>query len=321
MLLSVIIINYNLSNETKNCIDSLLNVINDSEFEIILVDNHSEDESIIKIADEFSASIKIKFSFIRTDKNIGFGNACNLAAKRSSGKWLFFLNPDTLIKENVFHNIFSEFDNNLLNRGIFGLNVNSSKLLDFSAGFFPNYLFEALNIFLLGRYFEALYIKFRSVISRSKKIKIGWVMGAALFISKKLFEEINGFDPDYFLYFEEMDLCKRVIDKGLPVTYLSDIKIEHLGSISSKKNYYFFTKMFYKGKLLFIKKHFTKSEVKIFKVLFFFTFLNQIIFWWFLKMNNKTKSGGKIAAFKELLKNLNTPGKITNDYQIDENSN
>ena len=310
MFLSIIIINYNLSDETKNCINSLLNLIIDFEFEIILVDNHSEDKSIENIAGEFLRNNKLKFKFFQSEKNIGFGNACNLAVKSSSGEWLLFLNPDTLIIENVFNKVLNEFRDNFIGKGILGLNVNSNKFMDYSAGPFPNFFFEFLNVFLLGRYCEALYVKFKSIISRSKRIKAGWVMGAALFISRKLFMEVNGFDPDYFLYFEEMDLCKRVTNKNLPVTYLADIKIEHLGSSSSKKNYYFFTKMFYKGKLLFIKKHSSPSMFNIYKVLFLLTIINQTIFWWLFKFSNKEKSMGKIRGFGEIIKNLSSPEKI-----------
>ncbi len=312
MDLSIIIINYNLTNEVNNCISSLLNISYDFDFEIILVDNHSEDKSIIKIADKFVQDDKFKFIFFRTEKNLGFGQACNLAVQRSSGRILFFLNPDTLIKENVFQDVLIEFNNLPSNNGVVGLNVNSNKLLDYSAGFFPNYLYEILNVFLIGRYFEALYVKYKSLICRDNKLNVDWVMGAALFINRELFEEIKGFDSDYFLYFEEMDLCKNVSLKGFPIIYLFNTKIEHLGSVSSKKNYYFFTKMFYKGKLLFTKKHQDKYAFNLFKKFFFFTFINQIVFWWLLKIKDKAKSSGKINAFRELLKNLETPEKITN---------
>lgn len=312
MDLSIIIINYNLSNETKECVVSLLDNTSDIDFEIILVDNNSEDKSIIKVAEEFSQNKKLNFTFIRTEKNIGFGNACNLAVKKSSGKWLFFLNPDTIIKDNIFQEIYIELNKDCEKKGIIGLNVNSSKIMDYSAGYFPNYLFEILNICLLGRYFEAICVKINGIISRTKKLNVDWVMGAALFIEKQLFEEINGFDPDYFLYFEEMDLCKRVINKELPVNYFSNIKIEHRGGASSKRNYYFLTKMFYKGKLLFIKKHSKESAFSIYKILFLFTIINQIAFWWILKFTNKEKSSGKIRAFREILKYLDTPEKITN---------
>ena len=309
---SIIIINYNLSNEVKNCINSIIQFIDNSNFEIILVDNNSHDKSVLKLVDALNQNSRLKFLFIQMDKNIGFGNACNLAAKKSSGNWLLFLNPDTLIKDNIFQRMKYELNGNFINKGIIGLNVNCNKLMDFSAGFFPNYILEVFNIFLLGRYLEAIFVRIISKFSRTKKIRVEWVMGAALFINRYLFEEIKGFDQDYFLFFEEMDLCKRVINKGFPVTYLANIKISHLGGASAKRNYYFLTKMFYKGKLLFLKKHSSKSAFDIYKIILFFTIINQIIFWLLNKLNNKEKAFGKIKAFREILKNLSTPEEITN---------
>ncbi len=312
MILSIIIINYNLSNEVRNCINSLISAAKGLDYEIILVDNRSKDESILKIAEELSHDPQIKFTFFRTEENIGFGNACNLAAGKAAGEWLFFLNPDTEINENIFPGVIKELEDNYFGRGIIGLNVNGNKYMDYSAGLFPNFLFEILNVILLGRYFEAFYIKLKKLFSGNKKLKVHWVMGAALFIRRKLFSEINGFDPDYFLYFEEMDLCKRVRDKGLPVTYLSSVRIDHLGSVSSKKNYYFFTKMFYKGKLLFLKKHSASSAFYFYKFLSFLTILSQIVFWQIMKFSNKEKSASKISAFAEVMKNLNNPEIINN---------
>ncbi len=313
MILSIIIINYNLSKEVENCINSVIVAAKEIDYEIILIDNHSEDETIIKIAEDIFRNPNIKkMIFYRTEKNLGFGNACNLAVRKAEGKWLFFLNPDTVIKENIFPKLKEELENNHSSHGIIGLNVNEGKYVDYSAGLFPNFMFEILNVVLLGRYFEAFYIKLKKIFSTDKKLKVQWVMGAALLIRKDLYNEINGFDPDYFLYFEEMDMCKRVWNKGLPVTYLSYIKIDHLGSAGSKKNYYFFTKMFYKGKLLFLKKHSTKSTFYIYRVLLFLTIINQIIFWWLLKFQNIDKSIGKIKAFREILKDVSTPEKISN---------
>jgi GT2 family glycosyltransferase len=308
---SIIIINYNLSREVKECLNSLINVENDSDFEIILIDNHSEDDSIIKIAGEFTCKTKPGFTFISTEKNIGFGNACNLAVEKASGQILLFLNPDTLVKEKFLGKVKNHFDSNRIT-GIVGINVSNKKLLDYSAGFFPNYFLEILNILLLGRYFEAFWIKLKVIFSGFKKLNVDWVMGAALFIRRDLFTQVKGFDPDYFLYFEEMDLCKRIIKKGLPVIYLPEIRIEHAGSVSSKKNYYFFTKMFYKGKLLFLEKHSGKSVFFIYKILFFLIILSQIALWWIVKLKNEEKSRGKIRAFKEILKSLNQPSEITN---------
>ena len=312
MKLSIIIINYNLSNEVKNCINSLIKVAMGIDYEIILIDNHSEDESIIEVFNDISKNVQIRMSFFRTERNLGFGNACNLAEKKAVGDWLFFLNPDTIIRDNIFPKIIAEINDNYIGKGILGLNVNSNKFIDFSAGFFPNYFLEILNIFLVGRHFEAIFVKLKTLFSRSKKLKVKWVMGAALLISKNLFEQVESFDPDYFLYFEEMDLCKKVSDKKLPITYLSSVKIHHIGSVSSKKNYYFFTKLFYKGKLLFLKKHSSKLSYFIYQVILFFTILTQILYWQLMKLRNTEKSSMKIQAFSEIIKNLGNPIKINN---------
>ena len=294
---SIIIVNYNLSHEVKNCINSLVDLPKSSNFEVILIDNHSHDKTILDIAKNFSLNLKFKFTFIRTETNLGFGKACNLAVQNASAPILFFLNPDTIIKDDIFEKVSHSLKND--NKiGIVGINVNENKIMDFSAGYFPNYTLELLNIISLGRIVEALYMRLRVKFTKAKILNVEWVMGAALFISKELFEMVGGFDADYFLYFEEMDLCKKVLIKGNSIKYLADVKINHIGSVSSKKNYYFFTKMFYKGKLIFLKKHSASLSFTIYRYLIYLHFINQIVIQSFLKLNNKSKSEGKIKAFK-----------------------
>jgi GT2 family glycosyltransferase len=314
MVFSIIIVNYNLSSEVNNCINSLTKNTNGSEFEIILVDNHSEDESILRIAEEFSKDRSLNFKFVRTEENIGFGKACNLAVKHSRGELLFFLNPDTTIKENILKRMNEEMEKHSLdyNKNILGFNVSNQKLFDFSAGIFPNYFIEFLNVFSIGRFAEAAFVKIRSVFSSNKVLRLDWVMGSSLLIGRESFLKIGGFDPNFFLYFEEMDLCRRAKNNDMSVLYFRDIRIDHIGSVSAKKNYYFFTKMFYKGKLLFLKKHSKNLQFYIFQVLLFFHIIFQIVFMYFLMLKNSKKSLGKIRAFREILSNLNYPEGISN---------
>jgi GT2 family glycosyltransferase len=313
MQFSIIIVNYNLSNEVRNCLISLTQFVNKSDFEIILVDNNSDDKTINKIADFFSNTVNFNFKFIKTEKNIGFGNACNLAAESANGTYLCFLNPDTEIKSDVFSFIVDKYKDPDLSKGIAGLNVGETGLVDYSAGYFPNLFFEALNIFSLGRFFEAFLVKVKSRLNKKDIINLDWVMGAAFFIKRDLFIELNGFDTDFFLYFEEMDLCKRAKNSGAVVKYFPSVKIDHIGSAGSKKNYYFFTKMFYKGKLLFLNKHSKRQVLSIYKVLMFFHILTQILLWKILSFNNKYKSQGKISAFREVLSHLSSPQNISNN--------
>ncbi len=194
---SVIIINYNLNEEVRRCINSLTSLINNADFEIILIDNHSEDHSIIKIAEELKQKLGNRLNLMRTDRNIGFGNACNLAAKHAKGDILFFLNPDTLITENVFSPVLREF-NELKDIGIIGLKVSNQKYVDYSAGYFPNLFFEFLNILSLGRYCEAFYIKLYSLFSYEKKLNVHWVMGAAFLSGRNYLKKFPDLTPNIF---------------------------------------------------------------------------------------------------------------------------
>lgn len=309
---SIIIVNYNLSKEISSCLDSIYKHLSTIDFEIIIFDNNSDESSLDLLKRKVQSMSSKNISLILNDRNIGFGQACNQAALKASGKLLFFLNPDTLLEGNIFGEIKNLFGNEFYSDKIIGLNVHQSKTIDYSAGLFPNLFFETFNIFSLGRVFEALYIKVLGNALKNNKINVDWVMGASFFIPKILFENVGGFDADYFLYFEEVDLCRRVKSKGYPVYYIPGIRVKHDGSVSTKKNYYFFTKLFYKGKLIFLKKHSSPKKFTIFKFLLQIHFINQIILWHLLKSKFPEKAKGKLKAFKELRFFINNPLHISN---------
>ncbi|MCX7611159.1 MAG: glycosyltransferase family 2 protein [Ignavibacterium sp.] len=312
--ISIVIINYNLADQVRNCVYSLLRFCNPREYELILFENGSTENSIESLVEELKTNSELNLKFIKSDINLGFGKACNKAVEHSDSEILFFLNPDTLVENDLIAQLNSQIVPEIYQRNVIaGLKVNSNLLFDFSAGYFPNLFFEFLNIFLLGRFFEAFLIKVKTLFTQ-KPLLTDWVMGSATILRKDLFEKINGFAPEYFLYFEEMDLCKRTKDLGFEVKYFHNIEVNHLGSVGSKKNYYFFTKMFYKGKLIFLKKHNTEIKFKLFTFLIRLHFFSQILLWSALRIKSKRISAEKIKAFKELLKYLNCPEKISNNF-------
>lgn len=312
--ISIVIINYNLADEVRNCVYSLLKFCNPKEFELILFENGSTENFLHSLVEELKSNNQLNLKFIQSENNLGFGQACNKAAEQAESEVLFFLNPDTLIKNDLLAQLNLQVVPEIYQSNIIaGLKVNSNSLFDFSAGYFPNLFFELLNIFLLGRFFEAFLIKVKTLFNQ-KPLLTDWVMGSAIILRKDLFEKINGFAPEYFLYYEEMDLCKRTKDLGFEVKYFHNIEVNHLGSVGSKKNYYFFTKMFYKGKLIFLKKHNTEIKFKLFTFLIRIHFISQILLWSLLRIKSKRISAEKIKAFKELLKYLNCPEKISNNF-------
>lgn len=315
MNFSIIIVNYNLSKEISSCLDSIYKNLNTTDFEIVIFDNNSDETSLNLLKRKVQSINSKNITLILNDKNIGFGQACNRAVLKANGNILFFLNPDTLVLENLFYSIQTEFGQEVFSDKVIGLNVHKHIAIDYSAGLFPNLFFEIFNIVSLGRIIEAFYIKVLTYFNGRKKTKVDWVMGAAFFIPKELFVSIGGFDSDYFLYFEELDLFKRLKNIGYNVYYLSGTKVLHDGSVSTKKNYYFFTKLFYKGKLIFLQKHSSTNRFIIFRLLLQVHFINQIILWTFFKLKFPQKANGKIRAFKELIILAQRPKFISNSTE------
>ncbi|MGQ9800019.1 MAG: glycosyltransferase, partial [Ignavibacterium sp.] len=107
-LLSIIIINYNLEDEIEKCLINLLKTLNGIEFlseafEIIIIDNNSPNKKLPELEKKFTSD---QIHFYYSDKNLGFGKGCNLGAAKSKGDFLLFLNPDTIVQEDIFTPIF-----------------------------------------------------------------------------------------------------------------------------------------------------------------------------------------------------------------------
>lgn len=299
MDLSIIIVNYNLTGEVETCIRSILGVMNNNiTYEIIVVDNNSSDGKFPALINTFKSEHQIKFLSHHT--NYGFGAGNNVGARIAKSKILYFLNPDTVIRKNFFSTIFNRFNSNP-DIAVVGTRIeNENSELEHSAGKFPTLISYFLDIFYLRFKIEKLLFIFN--ISRIKENNADWVSGASIFIRKTIFEEINGFDEKFFMYNEEVDLCKRVKKRGFEIMVEPSSCITHIGSVGSKKNYYFFTKVSYESKLIYVDKHFLGCRKLIAKNLVVIELLLQFIVWLALYLIYPEKASGKLRAMPDLLR-------------------
>jgi|YelNatPaOPRAMG01_1025707.scaffolds.fasta_scaffold06747_8 GT2 family glycosyltransferase len=299
--ISFIIINYNLAEEIENCLNSILDKINTKRkitYEIIIVDNNSPDKALPNIEKKFSKD-NIKFYYL--EENIGFGKGCNFGFSKAHGEYICFLNPDTIIKEDIFPSIINLFEGDK-SIGIVGPKQQTKfPFFDFSAGFYPNIFFELFNLIGMGVFFEGFIVSLYTRLKKNKNIKVGWILGAAIFIRAELFKEVNGFDKDYFMFFEEVDLCRRVTKKGYNVIYSPSLAIHHIGSVSGKKDYRVYTIRTYSSKYIYISKHYKFLHKFILKFLLFAELFSQIIIWTVLYPMNKDKAKRKLNAFFYLI--------------------
>jgi len=205
------------------------------DFEIIVVDNASTDGSQQLIKKTFP-HIKL----IENKENIGFGRANNLGATESNGKYLFFLNSDTILINNAINYFFvfaESYQNTKL--AIYGTLLLDKELKPtHSSGSFPSKL-NILKVILFG-YFDRSYFlsnhkKEKLIFNNEPFFKVDYITGADLFILKQLFNQVNGFNPSYFMYYEDTDLQKRMQQFEVDRLIISGPRIIHLEGGSNKE--------------------------------------------------------------------------------------
>lgn len=249
---SIIIVNYKVEKQLMKCLASIKSRVLDVSYEVIVVENDPNTDLTEKIR-------KYEFAkYIRSSNNVGFGAGNNLGAYYASGDNLFFLNPDTEIVEGSILALLKFLSNKkvgivapvLLDRAHKEFVLQGTKKLtpvsamfslSFINKFFPNNMF-ARKYWLKG-------------VDKSRPYQVGVVPGTAFMIKKLLFEKIGGFDENFFLYFEEMDLCNRVIAAGYKIYMNPDLKVIHLWGESTKgeKN---INKIFEKSRFYYFKKYY-----------------------------------------------------------------
>lgn len=295
MDVSVIIVNYNTKELTMNCIENIRRSILGIDYEIILVDNASTDGSK-EFFDNFNDIV-----YIYNDQNLGFGKANNIGARKAKGKYLFLINTDTIMLNNAPGMLFAimEKDSKV---GVLGVNI-LTKDYDPNVSYsllFPSIFSEFLYSSPFNILYKALYGYKRFYNLSRKPLKVAFVNGACMMVSKKLFDAMGGFDPGFFMYFEETDLERRISKAGYKVLNIPEAKIIHLegGSFNFKparEKLYFESRKFY-----FIKQH-SRLYYKIATMLYI-SYLTIGMF--MAKFSNKAKYD--LYAYRlKILKELN----------------
>jgi hypothetical protein len=256
--LSVIIVNYKSEQFLENCLASLYSKYT-PDVEIIIINNDATTK-LPEIAITFPQA-----KIINNQKNIGFGSAHNQGAKKAQGKYLFLLNPDTTVQTGIEKALI--FLENNPEVAIIGSNLVS---LDKQTQSWIAGVSVCLSDLLKNNFG---LIASKKIWQSKTKIEADWVSGGAMFVRKNIFEKVGGFDENFFMYFEDIDLCKRIQKLGNKIFYHPEIKIQHIGgaSFSNKKEQ---KKEYYKSQDYFFQKHFGTNKMKLLRLIRKLCFLN-----------------------------------------------
>jgi len=236
------------------CLKSLTAATQGIGNEIIIVDNNSTDGSKEELPVKFPGA-----RFIFNNENLGFAKACNQAFKVSSGNFILFLNPDTILNEACLTGCISFFETHPDAGGV-GVRMidNHSKFLKESkrgeptpsASFYK--LFGLAAIFPKSKIFSKYY---QGHLPQRENNPVDVLSGAFMMTRKEVFEKLNGFDERFFMYGEDIDLSLRILQSGYKNYYLGTISVIHLKGGSTTYNYKY-VKDFYNAMNLFVKKHY-----------------------------------------------------------------
>ena len=235
MDVSVIIVNYNTKELTKNCIDSIFAQTSGVTFEVILVDNASTDGSV----ELFKKDGRI--CFVESGCNLGFGKANNLGFQYAEGKYLFLLNSDTILLNNAIKLFFEKMESVGPEVGCMGcLLQDSNRQYVHSYAELPK-VSNMLGALIWKQFFSFLGFaewKMDAIENRkpdSSFFQVEYVTGADLFMRRRIIEKCGLFDPDFFMYYEDSELQWRYTKQG-SLSYIYDApQIVHLEGHSSKK--------------------------------------------------------------------------------------
>lgn len=226
--LSIVIVNYNTAKQTAACIGSIYDHTKGIQFEVILVDNHSQDNSKTLITQSYP-----QVRWIDMGYNSGFARANNAGIRGARGRYVLLLNSDIILFDNAISKsvLNMDLDKKIVAAGCQLLNVDGS--LQKSGGTFEDDL-----RFWFGRvpYWRRIITPFLKIFWKSTDERVEWIMGAYLIVRREAISEIGLLDEDFFMYAEEIEWCSRLSKKGV-LTIFKDIKVIHTLGASSKKVY------------------------------------------------------------------------------------
>lgn len=276
MKLSVIIVNYNVRYFLELCLKSVQEALLDIDSEIIVVDNNSKDDSCKMVAEKFP-DVKI----IENKENYGFSKANNQGVSKSRGQYVLILNPDTVIATDTINQILN-FASTRHNFGALGIKLigGNGLFLSESKRGIPTplvslYKLTGFTSRKTGRYYA-------NHLEEDETGIVEILVGAFMLLTRKVYNEVKGFDESYFMYGEDIDLSYKILNKGYQNYYYANSEVIHFKGECTIKDLKRL-RHFYEAMRIFYKRHFKVNRI------YDFVMSIGIRFWYLVKTFQKGK--------------------------------
>lgn len=241
MDLSIIILNYKTKGLVKQCIRNVKVSTADLDYEIIVVDNGSNDSIELMLKENFP-----EIKFIQNGKNLGFSAGNNAGIKAASGKYIMVLNPDVTALNGSVNKMFKFMEANPR------VGIAGPKLINPDGSFqISCRTFQTLKLIILRRTPWGLLPSAKQELNRHLMLdfdhknnrEVDWFIGACMFLRKEMLDKVGLFDERFFMYLEDMDLCRRARMNNWNVYYIADAEMVHLYERASMNDSWNFWKL------------------------------------------------------------------------------
>ncbi len=257
--ISVIIVSYNVQYFLELCLDSVTRAVNGIDAEIIVVDNNSADDSCALVKEKFPG-----VTLIANKENTGFSKANNQGLAVAGGAYIHFLNPDTVVPEDLYTSVIAYFDTHpqtgcmgprlIDGRGIYAPDSKKS---------FPSFWTSVYKVAGLSKLFPKSTVfnrYYAAQVGEKETAAVDILSGCCLFVRRSAMEQAGGgFDETYFMYCEDVDLCHRIRMAGFDNIYFPEVSVIHYKGESTRKLSYRYMKVFYEAHALFVKKYYPRK--------------------------------------------------------------
>ena len=259
MDISIIIVGYKCCSDIENTVASVKKHFTGFEYEMIVVNNYAGDEELPSLMAKFPELIVID-----NGTNPGFGIANNSGLAVAKGEYICFMNPDIIILNNILPLMqMLESDDSI---GLIGPLLRNS---DLSVQLSRHYLPTPKNWFAFCFSLNSIFPKITiwgnysgNDFSYKGDAESGWVSGAFMLTRRTLMNKIGGFDPSFFMYSEDVDLCWMVQDAGYKVMFSDKSEAIHIGGVTSASKSLSKARMMAQSRIILWKKHYQKRDVR-----------------------------------------------------------
>ena len=300
MDLSIIIVNWNVRVFLTECLKSIFSCPKGREFEVIVIDNASEDGSIKMITQQFP-----QVRLILNKSNKGFAKANNQGLREMGGEFALLLNPDTIVREEAIDKMV-EFMKENDDVGILGPKIiNPDGSSQASAFSYPTLIDDIIlgfrsNLLFTGKFISHYHSRLYHLPNHP--FRVDWVSGACLMIRKKTIEDIGLLDERFFLFAEDLDWCLRAKNGGWKVIYFPRACIVHYGGQSTKKNLQIKIWSFYFKRFYFAKKYRGRFSMGFLKFVSFFELLAKIFIVKMKRRMDHHEKKNRLLGYKKSIK-------------------